>query len=80
MKYIIVTGAYGGMGKETVNALTKQGYAVFALYLKVEQPTQNVIPIQVDITNENSVKKHLKLLNKQHQTFLQLFTMLAYIN
>ncbi len=31
MKYILVTGAYGGMGRKAVDALTAQGFCVFAL-------------------------------------------------
>ena len=30
-KYVLVTGAYGGMGNSTVKTLVKNGYTVFAL-------------------------------------------------
>ena len=56
MKDIIVTGAYGGMGRATVEALKKQGFRVFALDKKVGEPQENVIPIEADITNEDEVK------------------------
>lgn len=56
MKYILVTGAYGGMGKKTVDALKKEGFFVIALDKRTEKPTENVIPVQVDITNPDSVR------------------------
>ena len=31
MEYVLVTGAYGGMGRKTVEPLKAQGFCVFAL-------------------------------------------------
>jgi NAD(P)-dependent dehydrogenase (short-subunit alcohol dehydrogenase family) len=45
MKYALVTGAYGGMGRATVQALAKNGFCVFALDKKVDEPIKNVVPI-----------------------------------
>lgn len=56
MKNVLITGAYGGMGYQTVNALVRQGFTVFALDKKVKEAEENVIPIEIDITDENSVK------------------------
>lgn len=56
MKYILVTGAYGGMGQKTVELLTQQGFYVFALDRTVDTARENVIPIAADITDEESVK------------------------
>lgn len=56
MKYILVTGAYGGMGRKTVEALSKQGFCVIALDKVTGDAKDNVIPIQADITDEDSVK------------------------
>jgi len=55
MKYFIVTGAYGGMGRKTVKLLKEQGFAVFALDKRVEEEEENVFPIQIDVTDEKSV-------------------------
>ena len=55
MKDILVTGAFGGMGLATVKALCRQGYRVFALDLKTDEPTENVIPVEADITSEEAV-------------------------
>ena len=56
MKYILVTGAYGGMGKKTVDILTKEGFCVIALDKRTEEPTEKVIPVRVDITDKESVR------------------------
>lgn len=37
MKYVIVTGAYGGMGEKTIQFLKEKGYEVFALDQKVKK-------------------------------------------
>ncbi len=55
MKDILVTGAYGGMGRATVNALCELGYRVFALDRRVDAQKKNIIPVETDITSEQSV-------------------------
>ncbi len=60
MKYVLVTGAYGGMGYATVKALAAQGYTVFALDKRIKEPEDNVLPIEVDVTNVESLKNALK--------------------
>ena len=56
MKDIVVTGAYGGMGRATAIRLADMGFRVFALDIKVADPEKNIIPICVDVTDENSVR------------------------
>ena len=56
MKYILVTGAYGGMGRKTVNLLAEKGFTVFALDRKTECGEENVIPIEADITDAESIR------------------------
>lgn len=55
MKDILVTGAYGGMGKAVVKALCARGYRVFALDRQVEEAREGVIPLAADITREEDV-------------------------
>ena len=55
MKYILITGAYGGMGYTAVKALRDQGYGIFALDRKTGAPEENIIPIEADITSEESL-------------------------
>ncbi len=55
MKYILVTGAYGGMGKAVVKALINEGFYVFALDKNVSKAEENVLPIQTDLTDPESL-------------------------
>lgn len=56
MKYIAVTGAYGGMGQKTVELLKNQGFCVIAIDKTTGTAEENVIPLQIDITDAESVK------------------------
>lgn len=54
---VLITGAYGGMGRATVKALQELGFRVFALDKTVGAEEENVFPIEADITKEESVQK-----------------------
>lgn len=56
MKDILITGAYGGMGRATALAFREKGFRVFAIDRTVGEPEENIIPIEADITNEECVK------------------------
>jgi NAD(P)-dependent dehydrogenase (short-subunit alcohol dehydrogenase family) len=51
MKYILVTGAYGGMGEQAVRLFVENGYTVFALDRNVGEKADGIIPVLADITN-----------------------------
>ena len=58
MKYVLITGAFGGMGSKAVEEFVKRGYTVFALDNRVVSPekaSDSVIPLQVDITDQESI-------------------------
>ena len=55
MKHVVVTGAYGGMGKAVVDKLVSNGFSVFALDINAKDERPNVHPIQVDLTDSDSV-------------------------
>jgi NAD(P)-dependent dehydrogenase (short-subunit alcohol dehydrogenase family) len=57
MKSVLITGAYGGMGKATAKLLSNRGIRVFALDKNVEEMIENVIPIKADITDKNSIEE-----------------------
>ena len=62
MKDILITGAYGGMGRATVERLRERGFRVFALDRQVGEPQENVIPIEADITSSESLQRAAALL------------------
>ena len=55
-KYILITGAYGGMGKATAKALKDRGFRILALDKSVGTEEDDIIPIEADITDENSIR------------------------
>lgn len=55
MKHILVTGAYGGMGREAVRLLRDEGYFVFALDKTVGAPEEGLCPIEADVTSPESI-------------------------
>jgi NAD(P)-dependent dehydrogenase (short-subunit alcohol dehydrogenase family) len=56
MKYVIVTGAYGGMGYAAVRAFRDKGYYVFALDRRVGKAEEGVTPIEVDLTSVDEIE------------------------
>ena len=55
MKNIVLVGAFGGMGRAVAKSLLESGYFVFALDKKIGNAEENLLPIEVDITSEESV-------------------------
>lgn len=55
MKTVLITGAYGGMGRAAARLLRDRGWRVFALDRRVEAAEENIIPLQTDITDADSV-------------------------
>lgn len=68
MKYVVVTGAYGGMGSAAVKLLTKNGFFVFALDKRVNSAEENVCPVEVDVTDAESVKRAYDLVAAKTDT------------
>ena len=64
-KYVLITGAYGGMGYKTVQAFAKKGFSVFALDKTVKEAEENVIPLQADITQTESLQTAFKRVRAQ---------------
>ena len=69
MKDILVTGAYGGMGSAAAAALSRKGYRVFALDLRIPDepngaPDGNIIPVSADITSEESLRNAFSQIEK----------------
>ncbi len=56
-KTVLVTGAYGGMGRATAQTLAKQGYLVFALDRQIAPAEKNIVPIEADVADEQSLQQ-----------------------
>ncbi len=65
MKHVLITGAYGGMGKAAVAAFREAGYFVFALDKRVEEAVEGVCPIEYDATDPTSVERAFLLVKAQ---------------
>lgn len=55
MKSVLITGAYGGMGRKTAEHLRDAGYLIFALDKTVGAPEPGIIPVEADVTDEASI-------------------------
>ena len=55
MKYVLVTGACGGMGSAAVKAYKEAGYFVFAMDRRKYEAEERVMPLVADITNEDDI-------------------------
>lgn len=56
MKRVLLTGATGLIGRETLKPLIESGFEVFAVSSKEQNDTENVNWIQADLLDEHSVK------------------------
>lgn len=56
MKSILITGGMGGMGLATAKLLEAQGFKVFCLDRKGQSTQENILFIETDVTDEQSVK------------------------
>ena len=69
---VLVTGAYGGMGRATAKALKERGFRVFALDKTVGDEEENIVPIEADITDENSIKSAFDRIQKMTDGLLAI--------
>ncbi len=57
MKYILITGAYGGMGRSTAELLRRAGYGIFAMDKRTGEAEEGIIPLQTDVRDPDSIKQ-----------------------
>jgi len=77
-KYVIITGGYSGIGRETARVLAKRGAHVYLAgrdegrchqavdELKTETNNPNITPIALDLASLDSVRKAAETFNKQN--------------
>ena len=71
-KSILITGAFGGMGKSTVKKFADMGFKVFALDKRAREESEGVISIEADITNEDSVKAAFEKISAATDSLLAI--------
>ena len=65
MRSVLITGAYGGMGRAAAEYFGNMGWHVFALDLKIGEAEGNIIPVQADITSEESVLRAFECVREK---------------
>ena len=63
-KSVLVTGAYGGMGKEVSRHLSELGYRVYAMDRVIGEECENIIPIECDVTSGDGVAKAFRIVSE----------------
>lgn len=65
---VLITGAYGGMGRAAAELLAQRGYRVFALDKNVGRAQENIVPVQADVTSEESVRAAFEQVREQTES------------
>ena len=71
-RYVLITGAYGGMGKATAEALSEKGFTVFALDKNVGEGNEKIIPVQCDVTVEESVESAFEKVRAETESLFAI--------
>lgn len=62
-KYVLVTGACGGMGSAVIRELAAKGYLPIAADLNVSSAPEGAIPLEMDVTSAQSVAEAAQKLS-----------------
>lgn len=65
MQYVLVTGAYGGMGNAVIKKLSENGYYVIAIDKTIAHTYDNVFSIQTDITDTPSIENAFNIVKQK---------------
>ena len=57
MKTVLITGAFGGMGRSAATLFKERGYRVIALDVKISDAEEGIYPIRADITDAESLNR-----------------------
>lgn len=64
IKYVLVTGAAGGLGEAAARELASRGYHVLAADIKPAESAENITPVVMDVMSEESVAEAAELVSK----------------
>ena len=67
MKYVVITGAGGGMGRKTADLFLARGFRVFALDRVRCEELPGLIPVEVDLTSEEGVQTAFEAVSRETQ-------------
>ncbi len=71
MKYVLITGAFGGMGKRTCELFSKNGFTVFALDKNIPDDinrNERILPIKADVTEICDVENAMRTVKNTTDT------------
>ena len=63
MKSVLITGAYGGMGRAATRLFRARGYRVYALDIRVDDAEDGIVPVKADITSQKEIEAAYSLVN-----------------
>lgn len=79
---VVITGASSGIGKSTAEFLSKKGYTVYALARSIDKLEDlkafNVIPLYLDVINEESIKEAINIIYQKEGKIDVLFNNAGY--
>ena len=71
-KSILITGAYGGMGRAATRYFAERGFLVLALDRAVREAEEGVIPVTADVTSEESLALALARVREHTETLFAI--------
>ncbi len=74
-RFVIVTGAAGGLGGRTASALARRGYTVFACDIRTAAEEQGIIPVTLDVTDQKSVEECFKTVRSYTDSLYALINL-----
>ncbi len=83
MQYVLITGAFGGLGQAATKLLAQNNYTVFACDKVTDETTfknLSVIPLQLDVTEDNSFSFAVQKVREYTHTLAAIINGAGVIN
>lgn len=72
MRWVLVTGAYGGMGRAAARALAAEDFGVLAPDRTVGAPEPGIVPVEADVTDADSLRRAAETAGQYRRSCLPL--------